>query len=84
MKVTIYSTTTCATCHLVTGWLDKVGQPYTKKDTDVDDAAMGEFMGVNDGIIGVPFTVISDDSGTIVEKISGFDQIKFKTALGLQ
>lgn len=82
MNVTIYSTTTCATCHLVTGWLEKQNVPYTKHDTDVDPAAMAEFMGVNDGMVGVPFTVITGDDGALT-KISGFDQGKFKTALGI-
>ena len=79
--VTVYSTTTCATCHLVTGWLEKQGVNYTKKNTDEDPTAMIEFMGVNDGMIGVPFTVISADDGT-QSKIMGFDQGKFKQALG--
>jgi glutaredoxin len=80
MNVTIYSTTTCATCHLVTGWLEKQNVNYTKKDTDVDEAAMAEFMDVNDGFIGVPFTVITADDGT-QSKITGFDQTKFRNAL---
>lgn len=82
MNVTIYSTTTCATCHLVTGWLDKQGVKYTKKDTDVDEPTMDEFMAVNDGMIGVPFTVVTDKDGTAT-KITGFDVQKFKQALGL-
>lgn len=82
MKVTVYSTTTCATCHLVTGWLEKQNVDYTKKNTDEDDAAMAEFMTVNDGAIGVPFTVITADDGT-QSKIMGFDQGKFKQALSI-
>lgn len=82
MNVTIYSTTTCATCHLVTSWLDKNQIPFTKKNTDIDEAAMDEFMTVNDGMIGVPFTVITADDGAQT-KIMGFDQAKFKTALNL-
>ena len=82
MNVTIYSTTTCATCHLVTNWLEKQTIPFTKKNTDEDAAAMAEFMTVNDGMIGVPFTVITGDDGQVT-KIMGFDQGKFKTALGV-
>lgn len=82
MNVTVYSTTTCATCHLVTNWLDKQSITYTKKNTDEDQAAMIEFMGVSDGTIGVPFTVISADDGTTT-KILGFDQGRFKQALSL-
>ncbi len=82
MNVTIYSTTTCATCHLVTGWLDKQSIAYTKKNTDEDPAAMAEFLSVNDGMIGVPFTVITADDGTNT-KILGFDHGKFKQALNI-
>ena len=82
MTVTIYSTTICAACHTLEGWLDKIGQPYTKKVTDTDPALMAEFMSVNDGMIGVPFTIVTDDAGNET-KISGFDQGAFKKALGL-
>jgi glutaredoxin 3 len=82
MQVTIYSTTTCAFCHVLTTWLQKENIVYTKKNTDVDDAAMIEFMQVNEGNIGVPFTVITDNEG-ITTKIVGFDQAKFKQVLGL-
>lgn len=82
MNITIYSTTTCSSCHVLTEWLDKQGIAYEKKITDTDPALMMEFMSVNDGMIGVPFTVIKKDDGSEV-KISGYDQGKFKEALSL-
>lgn len=82
MNITIYSTTTCATCHLVTNWLDKQNVAYTKKNTDEDAAAMAEFLAISDGIIGVPFTVITADDGTITKTL-GFDRAKFTQALQL-
>lgn len=82
MKITIYSTSICAACHTLEQWLTKLGQPFEKKITDTDPALMAEFMNINDGLIGVPFTVIEDDKGQIT-KISGFDQRKFKQVLGL-
>ncbi|HWB39185.1 MAG TPA: hypothetical protein VG604_02975 [Candidatus Saccharimonadales bacterium] len=82
MTITIYSTTICAACHSLTQWLDKIGQSYEKKITDADPAVMMEFMSVNDGHIGVPFTVIKDDAGNET-KISGFDQPAFKKTLGI-
>jgi glutaredoxin len=82
MNVTVFSTTTCATCHLVTGWLDKQGVAYDKKNTDDNAGNMAEFMEVCDGSIGVPFTVITDDAGTET-KIMGFDQGRFRHALSL-
>lgn len=82
MSITIYSTTTCSSCHVLTEWLDKQSIAYEKKITDTDPALMMEFMSVNDGMIGVPFTVIKKDDGSEV-KISGYDQAKFKEALSL-
>ena len=79
MNITIYSTTTCAFCHTLTAWLEKQNISYTKKLTDEDDAAMAEFMSVNEGNFGVPFTVIKDADGNET-KILGFDQAKFKQA----
>ena len=81
MQITIYSTSICAGCQALTNWLYKLGHSYTKKVTDEDPAIMAEFMTVNDGMIGVPFTVITDDAG-METKISGFDQRKFKEVLG--
>ncbi len=81
-NITIYSTTTCAFCHVLTAWLDKENIAYTKKNTDEDDAALVEFMGVNDGNLGVPFTVITDDKGAQT-KIIGFDKPAFQAALNI-
>lgn len=82
MKVTIYSTTTCSFCHALKQWLDSKQIDYINKVTDTDEAAMVEFMGVNDGMLGVPFTVIESDSGEIT-KIVGFDKQKLESALSL-
>ena len=82
MDITIYSTTTCAFCHVLTAWLDKENISYIKKNTDEDESALTEFMSVNDGNLGVPFTVIKDKNGNLT-KILGFDKPKFKQALGL-
>lgn len=82
MTTIVYSTSICAACHSLTKWLDKQGVAYEKKITDEDPAVMMEFMEVNDGMIGVPFTVITADDGTQT-KIAGFDPGKFKTALSL-
>lgn len=72
MNITIYSTTTCSTCHILTQWLDKQGVAYIKKVTDEDPSAMAEFMSVNDGMVGVPFTVVTADDGQQT-KFSGYD-----------
>lgn len=81
-KVTVYSTTTCSSCKVLMSWLEKEGVPFSKKSTDQDEEAMTQFMRVNEGAIGVPFTVIEYESGMTV-KIAGFHKSKFKEALGL-
>lgn len=82
MDITIYSTTTCSFCHALKDWLDSKELKYTNKVTDTDPALMAEFMSVNDGMLGVPFTVIKSDSGQVT-KIAGFDRGKFTEALSL-
>lgn len=77
MNITIYSTTTCAFCHVLTAWLEKENISYIKKNTDEDESVFAEFMSVNDGNLGVPFTVIKDDDSNET-KILGFDQTKFR------
>ncbi len=80
MHITIYSTTTCSYCHALKAWLDKQNIAYDYKLTDEDDDAMAEFMQVNDGMLGVPLTVITSDDGSEA-KILGFDQAKLTSAL---
>ena len=82
MNITIYSTTTCSYCHTLRAWLDKQNIAYDYKLTDEDDAAMAEFLSINDGFMGVPFTVIKADDNTVT-KIMGFDQKKLKQALSI-
>lgn len=81
MNVTVFSTTNCGICHAVMQWLDKQNIKYENKIVDESEGAMNEFMQVNDGMIGTPLTVIEVDGETA--RISGFDQPKLKTALGL-
>ena len=77
-SITILSTTTRNSCRVLMTWLDKENVTYSKKMTDEDEAAMAEFLNVNDGALGVPFTVICYDSG--VSQIHGFHKPKFKSA----
>lgn len=81
-SVVIFSTTTCSSCRVLMKWLDKENVTYSKKLTDEDHRAMTEFMNVNEGAIGVPFSVITYESG-LETKIHGFHKTKFKQALGL-
>ena len=81
MEVTIYSTTTCTYCKALAKWLDAKGIAFTKKETDIDDQALAEFMSVSDGNFSVPFSVIKQDN--TITKIIGFDQKKFIEVLGV-
>lgn len=81
MKIVIYSTSICAACHTLTGWLDSKEIKYEKKIVDEDQAAMTEFMDLNEGMVGVPFTVFFDESNNPVAKITGFDQKAFNLQL---
>ena len=83
MQITIYSTTTCTTCVGLEKWLAQEGFTYEKRMADTDPAIMAEFMSVNDGMIGVPFTVITNDDGLVI-KISGYDRKQFKEVLDIQ
>lgn len=82
MDIVIYSTSSCAECAMLTRWLDQKQQKYIKKITDTDDATMEEFMQQNDGHIGVPFSIVTDNEGNVT-KIAGFDRKRFSELLKL-
>jgi hypothetical protein len=48
---------------------------------DENEEDMTEFLSVNDGMIGTPFTVIKNNGK--IYKIAGYDQPKFNEALAL-
>ena len=79
--ITIYSTSICPACSSLKKWLDKQDVQYESKITDMDESIMSEFISLNDGAISVPFSVVKNSNGDIIEKISGFDKAKFKRIL---
>lgn len=81
-QITIYSTTHCPYCKSLKSWLEGQDIPFDYKVVDTDPKLMEEYESVRDGQIGVPFTVIKDENGT-VEKILGFDKQKFRKALNI-
>ncbi len=81
LKVKVFSTINCGVCHAEMKWLDGQGVKYSKAIVDEDPDAMTEFMQVNEGMIGTPFTVVRN--GDEVTKIAGFDQKRLKVALNL-
>jgi glutaredoxin len=82
MNITMYSSSTCTTCIGLGKWLNQNGFEYIKKMVDADDQTMQEFLAISDNFIGVPFTVITDEEGTLT-KVPGYDRKAFKSALGI-
>lgn len=82
MHVTVYSTSTCTYCGALRAWFDVRNIPYDYKLIDTDPEAMKAYVRISEGVVGVPFTVIEDESGS-VSKILGFDARKLQAALGL-
>lgn len=78
--ITIYSTATCAYCHMLKNYLDSNNIKYTVKHADSDPAATRELQ-EKSGQLGVPFTIIKD--GEKEETVLGFDKPKFDKILGL-
>lgn len=79
MKITVYSTQTCPFCVQLKQWLDKKGYAYTDYMVDKNPYA-AQIMIRQSGQMGVPFTTIEREDGTM-EKILGFDRQKLSTIL---
>ena len=48
---------------------------FTEKLVDMDENAKTEMIGISNGFLGVPFTLITKDDGT-KETVMGFDKGK--------
>ncbi len=70
-KVTVYSTTTCPYCKMLTRWLDDKKINYQEYKVDQNPFAAQAMVSLS-GQRGVPFTVIEED-GKITGKVLGFD-----------
>lgn len=81
MQVKIYTTTTCPYCKMEKAFLDSKGIKYENIFVDDDEEAAKKMI-AESGQMGVPFTEITKDDGTLV-KILGFDQAKLTEALGI-
>ena len=81
MKITIYSTQTCAFCKMLKDYLDKNNVPYEVKYADSDQAIAQELYDKSHQL-GVPFTIITNDDQEQIS-ILGFDKPKFDHVLGL-
>ncbi|HUY52968.1 MAG TPA: glutaredoxin domain-containing protein [Candidatus Dormibacteraeota bacterium] len=80
-KITVYSTTTCPYCVMLSRWLNEKNIKFLEYKVDLNPIA-AQTMVTLSGQRGVPFTTIENDDGSI-EKILGFDVPRFKVALGV-
>ncbi len=81
LKIQIYTTTTCPYCKMEKEYLDSKGQKYENIFVDQNPKAAEEMINIS-GQMGVPFTVITGDSGKRTT-ILGFDKEKINLALGI-
>lgn len=80
-KIKIYTTTTCPYCKMEKDYLDSKGVKYENVFVD-NDAKSAQEMLEESGQMGVPFTEVTKEDGTIA-KILGFDKEKLNEAVGI-
>ena len=80
MNITVYTTSTCPFCNMLTTYLNDKNIEFTEKRVDEDKEAAKEMMSASGGFLGVPFTIIEKDGNR--QNIIGFDQNKFDAILG--
>lgn len=80
-KITVYSTTTCPYCKMLTRWLDDKKIDYTEYKVDKNPFAAQAMVNLS-GQMGVPFTTIEDDGGDMV-KVLGFDVQKLQATFNV-
>lgn len=80
MNFTIYSTTTCPYCKMLKDYLASKNIVFVEKLVDQDESAKTEMVGVSNGFLGVPFSVITKDNGEVVTMI-GFDKGKLEQVI---
>lgn len=79
MKITVYSTKTCAYCAMLKKWLDEKQISYTNYSVDTNPFAAQMMVNLS-GQMGVPFSTIEHEDGSM-DKILGFDVQRFEHAL---
>ncbi len=79
-KITVYSTTTCPYCRMLTRWLDEKKINYTEYKVDKNPFAAQAMINLS-GQRGVPFTTVEDESGEIVSRILGYDVNQLQMAV---
>lgn len=80
-KITVYSTTTCPYCHMLTRWLEDKKIAYTEYKVDHNPFAAQAMVSLS-GQMGVPFTTIEDGDAEMI-KVLGFDVPTLSSVLGV-
>jgi glutaredoxin 3 len=80
MQVTIYTTTTCPYCKMLKDYLAQKSVPFSEKLVDNDEVLKNEMMQKSGGYLGVPFSVVTKDTGEEI-RVVGFDRMKFDEVL---
>ena len=70
--VKIYSTTWCAYCKAEKTYLDEQNVPYSEVNVEEDQVAAEEMVKLS-GQMGVPFTTVTHEDGTVAGVV-GFDR----------
>lgn len=81
MNITVYTTATCPYCVMVKNWLDQHKISYKDVRVDSDPAAAQKMVSLS-GQMGVPFTTIEKDDGSMA-KVLGFDVNRLQNELGV-
>ena len=79
-KIVMYTTTTCPFCKMEKAYLESKNVNFSEILVDENPEEAQKMIAIS-GQMGVPFTVITKDSGENVN-ILGFDQKKIDEALG--
>lgn len=79
--ITIYTTTTCPSCHMVKTYLKAKGQSYHEVNVDLEPDQRQTAIDVSGGAMTVPITVISDAVSGKQDVMVGWNAGKLAAAL---
>ena len=77
-KITLFSSESCIYCLEAKKWLAKEGIPYRMKDLSIPENRQ-EFERYH--MQGIPLLIIQNNSGKVIELMSGFHPIKYMEML---
>jgi glutaredoxin 3 len=78
--VTIYTTNTCASCHMIKKYLATKGQTYQEVNLDESPELRQKIIDLS-GQMSVPVTVVADEQGSQKDIMVGWNPGKLAAAL---